>query len=38
MAPKRRPDIARMGLKAVAAGSLSNLMSAVLAGLFISLV
>jgi len=38
MAPQRRPDIARMGLKAVAAGSLSNLMSAVLAGLFISLV
>lgn len=38
MAPKRRPDIARMGLKAVAAGSLSNLMSAVLAGLFISMV
>jgi len=38
MAPKRRSDIARMGLKAVAAGSLSNLMSAVLAGLFISLV
>jgi CNT family concentrative nucleoside transporter len=37
MAPQRRPDIARMGLKAVAAGSLSNLMSAVLAGLFISL-
>ncbi len=37
MSPQRRPDIARMGLKAVAAGSLSNLMSAVLAGLFISL-
>jgi len=38
MAPKRRHDIARMGMKAVAAGSLSNLMSAVLAGFFVSLV
>ncbi|UTA48266.1 NupC/NupG family nucleoside CNT transporter [Simiduia sp. 21SJ11W-1] len=37
MAPERRHDIARMGLKAVAAGTLSNLMSATLAGLFISL-
>ena len=37
MAPSRRHDIARMGLKAVAAGSLSNLMSATLAGLFIAL-
>jgi len=35
--PERRHDIARMGLKAVLAGSLSNLMSAVLAGLFLSL-
>ena len=34
MAPSRRHDIARMGLKAVAAGTLSNLMSATLAGLF----
>lgn len=38
IAPERRHDIARMGLKAVAAGSLANLMSATLAGLFISLV
>ena len=37
MAPERRRDIARMGLKAVAAGSLSNLMSAALASLFLTL-
>ncbi|MBV1879486.1 MAG: NupC/NupG family nucleoside CNT transporter [Pseudomonadales bacterium] len=37
MAPNRRPDIARMGLRAVAAGTLSNLMSATLAGLFFTL-
>ncbi|MGB1272074.1 MAG: NupC/NupG family nucleoside CNT transporter [Endozoicomonas sp.] len=37
MAPKRRPDIARMGLKAVAAGTLSNLMSAAIAGLMFAL-
>lgn len=37
MAPNRRSDIARLGLKAVAAGTLSNLMSASLAGLFLSL-
>lgn len=37
MAPSRRGDLARLGLKAVAAGSLSNLMSATLAGLFLSL-
>ncbi|MDI9738392.1 NupC/NupG family nucleoside CNT transporter [Stutzerimonas stutzeri] len=37
MAPARRPDIARLGLKAVAAGTLSNLMSAALAGLFVTL-
>lgn len=37
MAPSRRKDIARMGLKAVLAGSLSNLMSATIAGLFLSL-
>ncbi|MCL6272107.1 NupC/NupG family nucleoside CNT transporter [Sansalvadorimonas sp. 2012CJ34-2] len=35
MAPERRPDIARLGVKAVLAGTLSNLMSAALAGLFI---
>ena len=37
LAPSRRGDIARMGLKAVLAGSLSNLMSAAIAGLFLSL-
>lgn len=37
LAPNRRHDIARMGLKAVAAGSLSNLMSATIAGFFFSL-
>ncbi|MGH8429388.1 MAG: nucleoside transporter C-terminal domain-containing protein, partial [Solimonas sp.] len=37
LAPSRRSDIARMGLRAVLAGSLSNLMSATLAGLFFSL-
>ena len=35
LAPNRRGDIARMGLKAIAAGSLSNLMSAALASLFV---
>ncbi|MDH2999883.1 nucleoside transporter NupC [Chelonobacter oris] len=37
LAPNRRADIARMGIKAVIAGSLSNLMSATIAGLFIGL-
>jgi len=37
MAPSRRQEIATLGLKAVAAGSLSNLMSATLAGLFLAL-
>ncbi|MCM2130607.1 NupC/NupG family nucleoside CNT transporter [Larsenimonas rhizosphaerae] len=37
MAPSRRGDVARLGLKAVAAGTLSNLMSAALAGLFLSM-
>jgi len=37
LAPSRRGDISRMGLKAVAAGTLSNLMSAALAGVFLSL-
>lgn len=37
MAPNRRRDIARLGIKAVIAGSLSNLMSAAIAGLFIGL-
>lgn len=37
LAPERRQDVARMGFKAVLAGTLSNLMSAVLAGFFITL-
>lgn len=37
MAPNRRKDVAQLGFKAVIAGSLSNLMSAVIAGLFIGL-
>ncbi|PIE45903.1 MAG: NupC/NupG family nucleoside CNT transporter [Gammaproteobacteria bacterium] len=37
LAPNRRHDIARLGIKAVIAGLLSNLMSATIAGLFIGL-
>lgn len=37
MAPNRRGDIASMGIKAVLAGSLANLLSATIAGLFIEL-
>ena len=37
MAPGRRTDIARMGVKAVMAGSLSSFMSAAIAGLFMAL-
>lgn len=37
MAPNRRGDIAKLGIKAVIAGSLANLMSATIAGLFIGL-
>ncbi|BCK20229.1 Putative nucleoside permease NupX [Vibrio cholerae] len=36
LAPKRRGDIARMGVKAVIAGTLSNLMAATIAGFFLS--
>ena len=36
IAPNRRSDIARFGLKAVFAATLSNLMSATIAGLFMS--
>ncbi len=36
LAPNRRSDIARMGIKAVIAGTLSNLMAATIAGFFIS--
>ncbi|MCM3088962.1 NupC/NupG family nucleoside CNT transporter [Bhargavaea ginsengi] len=35
MAPERRPDIARMGMRAVAAGMLASLLSASIAGMFI---
>jgi CNT family concentrative nucleoside transporter len=35
LAPNQRPMIAKLGLKALAAGSLANLMSAALAGLLI---
>jgi CNT family concentrative nucleoside transporter len=37
LAPNQRPVIARLGLRALAAGSLANLMSAALAGLFLTL-
>jgi CNT family concentrative nucleoside transporter len=37
LAPNQRPVIARLGLKALAAGTLANLMSAALAGLFLPL-
>jgi len=37
MAPNRRQDIARLGLKAMLAATLANLMSAAIAGVFISL-
>ncbi|PEQ12368.1 nucleoside transporter [Novosphingobium sp. PC22D] len=37
LAPNQRPVIARLGLRALIAGSLSNLMSAALAGLFLGL-
>jgi CNT family concentrative nucleoside transporter len=36
LAPNRRHDIARMGVKAVCAGTLSNLMAATIAGFFLS--
>ena len=37
MAPSRRKDIAQMGLRAVLAGSMANLMSAAIAGFFLSI-
>ena len=37
MAPSRRPDIAKLGMKAMLAATLANLMSAAIAGVFISL-
>ena len=35
LAPSQRPMIAKLGLRALAAGALSNLMSAALAGMFV---
>ncbi|WP_408588920.1 NupC/NupG family nucleoside CNT transporter [Novosphingobium sp.] len=37
LAPNQRPVIARLGIRALTAGALSNLMSAALAGLFLGL-
>ncbi|MGL4223270.1 MAG: nucleoside transporter C-terminal domain-containing protein, partial [Shewanella sp.] len=37
LVPERRSEIASLGLKALAAGILSNLMAATIAGLFMSL-
>ena len=37
LAPNQRPVIAKLGLRALAAGSLANLMSAALAGFFLTL-
>ncbi|MGL5470338.1 MAG: nucleoside transporter C-terminal domain-containing protein, partial [Shewanella sp.] len=37
LVPERRAEIASLGLKALAAGILSNLMAATIAGLFMSL-
>jgi CNT family concentrative nucleoside transporter len=37
VAPERRSEVARYGLRVVAAGTLSNLMSATIAGLFLSM-
>ena len=37
LAPNQRPMIAKLGVRALVAGSLSNLMSAALAGLFLSI-
>lgn len=34
--PSRRPDIARLGMKAIFAATLANLMSATVAGIFLS--
>jgi CNT family concentrative nucleoside transporter len=35
LAPSRKPDLARLGLKAVAAGTMANFMSACIAGLLL---
>jgi CNT family concentrative nucleoside transporter len=36
LAPSRKSDLARLGLKAVAAGSMANFMSACIAGMLVS--
>ncbi|MCH2189928.1 MAG: NupC/NupG family nucleoside CNT transporter [Gammaproteobacteria bacterium] len=38
IAPNRRADVAQMGLRAVAAGFMANLMSAAIAGFYLSLI
>jgi len=38
IAPERRADVAQMGLRAVAAGFMANLMSAAIAGFYLSLI
>jgi CNT family concentrative nucleoside transporter len=35
LAPNRKPDLARLGLKAVMAGSMANFMSACIAGILL---
>ena len=35
LAPERRPEIARFGIRAIAAATLANLMSAAIAGILI---
>jgi CNT family concentrative nucleoside transporter len=35
LAPNRKPDLARLGLRAVAAGSMANFMSACIAGMLL---
>lgn len=37
MAPKRKHEVAKLGLKTVVAGTLANLLSATIAGLLIGL-
>ncbi|WP_304440313.1 nucleoside transporter C-terminal domain-containing protein, partial [Oleiphilus sp. HI0067] len=37
LAPSRRQEVAQLGIRAVAAATLANLMSATIAGLFIGL-
>ncbi|WP_261664732.1 NupC/NupG family nucleoside CNT transporter [Deinococcus sp. Marseille-Q6407] len=37
MAPSRRPDIAQLGLRAIAAGVLANMMSGTIAGMLVAL-